>query len=147
MVFALRSSTKGRQTPMEKNRSVLVVDDDESLNRVMAELLQAKGFEVRTAYNGVQGYTCYLRHPTQFVVTDIQMPDLDGIEMMRCIRAINPAVKTIYVSGALEPLRGILGMEEGDFATVFLNKPFSAKDLLRALYGGFDGENTGDREF
>jgi len=138
MGFARRTFGKFLANAMDKPQSVLVVDDNESLNRVITELLRAKGFEVWNAYNGVQGYTCYLGHATQFVVTDIQMPELNGIEMMRCIRAINPAVKTIYASGAGEQFRTALAMEEQDFGAIFLNKPFSGKDLIRVMSDGLN---------
>ena len=118
---------------MDRAGSILLVDDDESLTLVLAELLHGKGFEVWTAHNGLAGYMAYLAHPSQFVVTDIQMPELNGIEMMRCIRAINPAVKTIYVSGGEERFREALEMEEQAFAAILLSKPFTSKDLIRLI--------------
>src|SRR5438093_11413698 len=114
---------------MYATASVLLVDDDEGLNRVLAELLQFKGFEVSTGDNGLRGYITYLRQPTEFVVTDIQMPELNGIEMMRCIRAINPAVKAIYMSGSCDRFRAELQMEERQFSAALLPKPFSSSDL------------------
>ena len=120
---------------MHTQGSVLLVDDDESLTRVIAELLRSKGFGVWTADNGLRGYTAYLRHPTEFVVTDIQMPELNGIEMMRCIRAINSAVKAIYTSGGLDRFSAELKVEEREFAAVVLIKPFSSRDLLKAITG------------
>jgi CheY-like chemotaxis protein len=113
--------------------SILVVDDDRALARVLSEVLNARGFEVWTAYNGLQGYTCYLAHPAQWVVTDIQMPELNGIEMMRCIRAINPAVKAIYASGDEERFRDALEIEEQVFAAILLSKPFTSGDLIALI--------------
>ena len=118
---------------MHRPGSILVVDDDKSLTAVVAELLHARGFEVWAAYDGLQGFTSYLAHPTQFVITDIQMPELNGIEMMRCIRAINPDVKAIYVSGAAERFHEDLEMEEQGFAAILLRKPFTSQDLIRLI--------------
>jgi len=118
---------------MHRPGSILVVDDDKSLTAVVAELLHARGFEVWAAYDGLQGFTSYLAHPTQFVITDIQMPELNGIEMMRCIRAINPDVKTIYVSGGAERFHEDLEMEEQGFAAILLRKPFASQDLIRLI--------------
>jgi DNA-binding NtrC family response regulator len=115
--------------------SVLLVDDDDALIGVLAELLQFKGFGVSTADNGVRGYTAYLRQPTEFVITDIEMPELNGIEMMRCIRAINPAVKAVYMSGSCDRFRAELQVEEKQFSATLLPKPFSRGDLLTVMAG------------
>src|SRR5688572_28815280 len=69
---------------------ILVVDDDENLGHIMAETLIAAGYEVQTADDGLHGYLRYLEQQPEIVLTDIEMPELDGLEMMRCIRAINP---------------------------------------------------------
>jgi two-component system, OmpR family, response regulator MprA len=115
---------------MHPRGSILVVDDDESLTGVLAELLGFKGFDVWTADNGIHGYTSYLRHATDIVLTDIQMPELNGIEMMRCIRAINSAVRTIYMTASPDRFSAMLKREKREFASMLLIKPFSSGDLL-----------------
>jgi len=116
--------------------SVLVVDDDEGLAQVIALTLRAEGFEVSTAHDGVDGYRTYFRHPTDWVVTDIQMPELDGLGMMQCIRAINPGVKTVYISGAVDHYRARLKRETEQFAANVLPKPFSRRRLIEQMTGG-----------
>ncbi len=113
--------------------SVLVVEDDESLAQVIAFALRAEGFEAQTAHDGVDGYASYFNHPTDWVVTDIQMPELDGIGMMQCIRTINPRVRAIYMSGAVDEYRVPLERETKQFAARVLRKPFSRTSLLEQL--------------
>ena len=86
---------------MNTPHTVLVVDDDENFGQIMAETLTAAGYEVQTADDGLHGYLRYLDQQPEIVLTDIQMPELDGIEMIRYIRTINPNVKAIYISGAI----------------------------------------------
>src|SRR5262245_24372591 len=86
-------------------QTILVVDDDEFLARLMGELLRGKGYQVWTARDGLQGYSSYHQHQAETIVTDINMPELDGFEMMRCIRLINPRARAIYMSGAPEEHR------------------------------------------
>ena len=118
---------------LSKGESVLVVEDDDSLAQVLALALRAEGFEACTACDGIQGYNTYFHHPTDWVVTDIQMPQLDGIGMMQCIRTINPHVRTVYMSGAVDEYRGPLERETKQFAAKVLRKPFSRSCLIEQL--------------
>jgi CheY-like chemotaxis protein len=76
---------------MADSLTVLVVEDDENLSEIIAETLRVAGYEVRTAHDGLHGISSCMDCLPDVVLTDIQMPGLNGIEMMRCIRAINPA--------------------------------------------------------
>ena len=118
---------------MLSQQTILVVDDDESLARMVAELLRVEGYEVWTAHDGLQGYSSYYQHEAQTVVTDIDMPELDGFEMMRCIRAINPCARAIYMSGAPEQYRRTLVTEAQDFGAGVLRKPFEGIELLKLI--------------
>ncbi len=118
---------------LSHGESVLVVEDDESLAQVIALALRAEGFEAETAHDGMDGCASYFNHPTDWVVTDIQMPELDGIGMMQCIRAINPRVRAIYMSGSVDEYREPLERETKQFAAKILRKPFSRSSLLEQL--------------
>ena len=118
---------------MAHGESVLVVEDDAALAQVVAFALRAEGFEARTARDGIDGYTSYFQRPTDWVVTDIQMPELDGIAMMQCIRTVNPCVRTLYMSAAVEEYRGRLEREIKHFSAKILRKPFSRGNLIEQL--------------
>jgi len=115
-------------------KSVLVVDDDELLGCMISELLRAEGYQVWTAHDGIQGYSTYSQFQTEVVVTDIEMPRLDGFGMMTCIRTLNPLVKTIYMSGAAAQHRRTLIMEAQEFGAPLLRKPFVTMDLLDMMF-------------
>jgi DNA-binding response OmpR family regulator len=117
---------------MTAPHKVLVVDDDENFGQIIAETLTAAGYEVQTADDG---YLRYLDQQPEIVLTDIQMPELDGIEMIRCIRTINPNVKAIYISGAISRYQEVLITEGKEYGALVLNKPFSRKDLLASMNG------------
>ena len=113
--------------------SVLVVEDDENLAQIIVLALRAEGFEAQTAHDGVDGYATYSKHPTDWVITDIQMPELDGIGMMEWIRTINPRVRAVYMSGAVDDYRALLERETKEFAARVLRKPFSRSRLIEQL--------------
>lgn len=118
---------------MSQGQTALVVDDDEGLAQIVAAILRIEGFEVRIADDGAHGFAAYFRNPTDWVVTDIQMPELDGLEMMQCIRAINPGVKTVYMSGEVEKYQAVLDREAARFAVRILPKPFTRSNLVEKI--------------
>jgi CheY-like chemotaxis protein len=118
---------------MAQSPTALVVDDDDGLAQIVAAILAMEGFAVVTADNGIHGYTSYFRHPTDWVITDIQMPELDGLGMMQSIRTINPCVKTIYMSGEVEKYQALLDRETAEFAAQILRKPFTRSNLVEKI--------------
>jgi DNA-binding response OmpR family regulator len=99
---------------------VLVVDDNHALTDSIQGILEDEGMEVMSANDGNEGYAAYLLFKPDLVITDIQMPRVNGLEMMARIRAHNPTVKTIYI-------RDELYLENGDI--IFFEKPFKLESL------------------
>jgi CheY-like chemotaxis protein len=114
-------------------QTILVVDDDELLLRMMGEWLRGEGYQVWTAHDGLQAYSSYSQHQAKTIVTDIDMPELGGFEMMRCIRAINPRARAIYMSGAPEHYHPALVSETQNFGATVLRKPFGEIELLKLI--------------
>jgi len=113
--------------------SLLIVDDDELLAGMLSDLLRAADYDVWIARNGLDGYSIYHQNQVETVLADIEMPELDGFEMMRRIRAINSSVRTIYMSGAPAQHRRTLLTEVQSFGADVLRKPFDPIDLLRLI--------------
>jgi len=120
---------------MSKEPSVLIVDDDEGLANILAVILGQEGFEVRTAFNGSLGCSAYFDEPTDWVLTDIQMPELDGLKMMQCIRLFNPSVKVVYMSGEVDKYGKLLDQEISQFGAGVLRKPFTRGNLIDEIAG------------
>jgi response regulator RpfG family c-di-GMP phosphodiesterase len=88
---------------------------------------------VRTAYNGALGYDSYFCEPSEWVITDIEMPELNGIDMVQCIRAINASVKTVYTTGAADKYWELLMREARRFGAQILPKPFAFTRVIEML--------------
>jgi len=77
---------------------VLCVEDDGPTRKVLVKILQARFSQVLVAKDGVEGLALFLRHRPDLVITDIKMPNLDGITMAREIRAQEPSTKIIVIT-------------------------------------------------
>lgn len=111
----------------------MIVDDDPAVKVVLQEILEEQGYEVQTADDGTDGYCNYLLFRPELVITDIQMPRCDGIELMRHIRAHDPRIKAIYMSADLSRFRPLLEDEKRKYNANLLAKPFSRVELMRLL--------------
>ena len=117
---------------------VLVVDDEQRVRELERRILETGPYSVIEASGGPEAIRMLEAGQTiDFLIADLDMPELPGEEMVLKIRATRPGLKVLYVSGNVDRLldaRGILGQGEA-----FLDKPFTAKGLLEAvsmlLYG------------
>ena len=116
--------------PMPK---VLVVDDNRLLAATIQEVLEDNGLEVMYAKDGIDGYSAYLLFKPDIVITDIQMPRKNGLEMMEHIRTHEPMIRTIYMSGDIDPYRPFLREEKRKYQVSFFEKPFSLESLKRVI--------------
>jgi CheY-like chemotaxis protein len=108
---------------------VLIVDDEESDLVLLKSILEGE-HELHVARNGEQALKLYLRHQIDVVVTDIQMPRGDGIELISALRGLNPEAAIIAVSGQTPHKLGIAQMAG---AAAILSKPLIPKLLLEAV--------------
>jgi CheY-like chemotaxis protein len=114
--------------------SILVVDDEEQIRQLIRTTFEEAGYQVVEAGNGKEALARYRRTPTDLVVTDILMPDQDGLECITTLRHESPNVKIIAITGGSDMI-GVLGFLDvakmlGAHQT--LQKPFEMKTLLEA---------------
>ena len=79
--------------------SVLIIEDDEFVKNMLRQTFKQAGYEVATASNGRIGIQLYQSEPFDIVITDLIMPDMEGIETITHLRRFNPGVKVIAISG------------------------------------------------
>ena len=113
---------------------VLVVDDDGAIRGAIRRLLTIEGYEVVEAINGREAIEKYRQEPVDLVITDIWMPDKDGLEVIRELRQISPGLPMIAMSGGSS--RGQLDFlhhAEAFGACQVLQKPFKIEDLVASV--------------
>ncbi len=113
---------------------VLFIDDNDDFRKLALQWFQSHGIEAEGAANGVQGLALQRTRPADVIVTDIFMPEKEGIETIHELHKEFPEVKIIAVTG-LEPLRNYdvfeVARQVGAMKT--LRKPFKFEDLVAAV--------------
>ena len=110
---------------------ILVIDDDSAVRDTLVQVLEDGGYEVASAEDGKRGIASFRRDPPDLVITDIIMPEMEGIQTITELRRIRPNAKIIALSGG-----GRIG--NTDFLSVarylgamdVIAKPFDLDDLL-----------------
>jgi len=119
---------------------VLVIDDDEMLRGVLVQTLERAGYEVVEAPHGAAGIELFRASPADLVITDLIMPEKEGIETMLELRREFPQLPIIAVSGGARtagrdylPIARHLGVRHA------LAKPFSRQEILDAVRDALSG--------
>lgn len=113
---------------------ILIIDDDDVFRDVLASALEHSGHVVRQATNGVEGLQKFHQQPAELVITDIVMPEKEGLDTIRDLRREFPHARIIAMSGGLahDP-RLYLHMAEKFGAQAVLAKPFALADLKKVV--------------
>jgi len=112
---------------------ILLVDDEADVRRALATFLRGMGHDVRTAANGVEAIAA-LRDSADLLITDINMPDMDGIEMVTTLREAASTMPIIAMSGGGLFDKGmLLDAAEALGADLTLEKPFDLEVLRAAV--------------
>ena len=113
---------------------VLVIEDDVEMRSMMMCTLDRAGYETIGACDGREGLTSFRRTPADLIITDIFMPEMDGVETIIELRHDFPDARIIAVSGGGRLLCGdYLPLAEKLGARRTLRKPFSPPELLKAV--------------
>lgn len=112
---------------------ILVIDDDAEMRQMIEQTLTAAGYEVTLAADGEQGMRLYRTRPADLVITDIFMPNQEGLETIMALHREFPAVSIIAITGKPGVAIPVLSMAEQLGATRTLEKPFLPADLLSAV--------------
>jgi CheY-like chemotaxis protein len=124
---------KDVQYPRGNGELILVVDDESSIVQITAATLEKFGYKVVTASDGSEAIAQFARNNAEVaaVITDMAMPNLDGLAAIRAIRAIDADVKIIAMSGLVNPEQ--TAELQNLKIDLFLSKPFTAETLLVTL--------------
>jgi len=126
---------KGDQRRFSGKKKILIVEDEFGLQETLRDVFQMEGYDVRAAVDGDKGYRAYLKFKPDLVFTDIVMPKMNGLELVKRIREKDPAIKVIYISGffGVRPLKEELDEEIRNYGYPVLSKPTKISVMLELI--------------
>lgn len=111
--------------------AVLLVDDERDFADLLSERLQARGFEVRTAYDGEEALRLAAGHDIDVAVLDVNLPGMDGLALLRQLKIVRPQAEALMLTGQNDLATAVAGMKLG--ATDYLVKPVPIERLVEAI--------------
>ena len=123
---------------------ILVAEDDLVTREAISACLNADGFSVIEAGNGLDALTLWKSDRPDLICLDIMMPEMDGYEVCRRIRAANDRVPVLFLSAKNEEIDVVVGLELG--ADDFVRKPFGRHELLARLRNALRRSTGTDKE-
>lgn len=113
---------KIQETMSEQSHKILVVDDEQNMRVALFEALSRNGHEVAVAENGQMALEMIARISPDLVITDIKMPEMDGLELLRQVKALRPDLPVVIMTGFATVDTAVEAMKQGAFD--YLLKPF-----------------------
>jgi two-component system cell cycle response regulator CpdR len=121
---------------------ILLAEDDNDMRRFLVKALENAGFQVSPHDNGMSAYQRLREEPFEMLLTDIVMPEMDGIELAQKASAIDPAIRVMFITGfAAVALQGGRTAPEAKL----LSKPFHLKDVVMEVDRMFQTEDQHGR--
>lgn len=113
---------------------ILVIEDDNSVQTLFGQLLESEGYTVAHAADGAEGIHLLKQQKTDLIITDIMMPEMDGLEVIRTVQETHPGLPVIAISGGMRtvPINFLPHAKKFGACRVF-EKPVVLADLLTAV--------------
>jgi len=118
----------------EHKPSILIVDDDDVYRARLARAFVDRGYEVRVAHDHDSALSLASAESPEFAVVDLKMPGKGGLELVKALQEIDPATKTVVLTGYGSIATAIDAVRLG--ATYYLSKPADADDIVAAFARG-----------
>jgi two-component system response regulator PilR (NtrC family) len=123
---------------------LLVVDDELSMREFLEIMLTDEGYDVKTASSGEQAFELFKKHVFDAVLTDVKMPGMSGLELIRRIRSLAPDTPIVAITAYSSVEDAIRAVREGAYD--YISKPFQADDLREVIRNALETRTTRLRE-
>ena len=115
-------------------KKILVIDDEPHILLMLKKMLERVGYEIDLAANGNEGLELFKKTPSDLVITDIIMPEKEGLETIRAMKRVSPELKIIAMSGGGKiSADNYLEIAKIFGASKVIEKPFTQQDMVSAV--------------
>lgn len=115
---------------------ILIVDDEQDITSVLSDVLTDRGYNTTMAHNGREALSAFLADPFDLVITDLKMPEMDGLELLARLRSTNPEAMVIMMTGYATVETAVEALKTGAYD--YILKPFKVSELLQVVDRAFD---------
>ncbi len=116
---------------MTRKKRILVVDDDVDIVRIVTKMLAQEDYQVFTSVSGEEALEKVQKEKPDILLLDIMMPRMNGLEVLRRVKEIDPAITIIMITAFGDIDSYLDAMESGAFE--YINKPFESEELIRMI--------------
>jgi CheY-like chemotaxis protein len=115
--------------------NILVIDDDTQMCDLIKMILRMNGHQIRIAHDGIEGIKLYREKKPDLILTDVIMPNQDGIQMVMELKQIDKTIPIIVMSGGRRSVTAEFNLESAELLGVHstLKKPFTQEQLLEVV--------------
>ena len=131
-LFYQERETGEASAQMAGSLNVLVVDDEPKIRQLLEQILSARDCAVRVAADGLEGLAEFKKQPAEVVITDIKMPRLGGLELIRELKHLDPLLNIVVITAYPSIEGAVEAMKQG--ACDFITKPFDVVQIQAILY-------------
>ena len=114
--------------PVPHQANILLVDDEAAILKTLSLLLQEAGWQVRAAAGGMEALNCLDQDIYDLMITDLRMPDLDGLSLFQKAKAKDPLLEVIFISAYADLKSAVQAVKNGAFD--YIHKSFTPDELL-----------------
>jgi CheY-like chemotaxis protein/anti-sigma regulatory factor (Ser/Thr protein kinase) len=122
--------------------TLLLVDDDPAVHELLAAVLRPPDWRIDSAYDGLEGLARVEERPYDLVLTDVRMPNMDGLELLHRIRKIRPEAKVMVMTAESTPTNIVRAIREQAFC--YFSKPFSPSSVAEMIAQAVDTHHWQD---
>jgi two-component system response regulator HydG len=110
---------------------ILIIEDDTAFGQMLQKFLTKKEFEVSLSFNAEEGKTIFKNNNFDLVITDLRLPNYDGIQLLSEIKTINPKTPVVVMTGYAEVSSAVKAMKKGAFD--YISKPFTPEEIVMII--------------
>lgn len=116
--------------------NILIIEDDAAFCQMLQRFLTKRGYDVQTSFNAPEAKSKFKKTNFDLVLTDLRLPDYDGIQLLGDIKAVHPQTQVILMTGYAEVASAVDAMKKGAFD--YISKPFTPDDIVQLIEKALD---------